>query len=231
MRLAAIFGGLALAVGATCASASTLTLNMTADNAFSVYLSSSDASLGNLVGSGNDWPSTYSFSTTLNPGSNYIHVIGTNFTSANGFNFGPPGDPSNPDAFIGSFSISGGGYEFANGLTKLSTDTTNWSAIVAPDNVNWLVPNAAPQAFAFNGGGIWGQVRPGPEPGIEAGAQWIWSVPDSGLYADFSTSISADTAQTAAVPEPSTWAMMILGFAGVGFMAYRRKSKPSFRFI
>ena len=30
-----------------------------------------------------------------------------------------------------------------------------------------------------------------------------------------------------AVPEPSTWAMMILGFAGVGFMAYRRKSKPA----
>jgi hypothetical protein len=25
------------------------------------------------------------------------------------------------------------------------------------------------------------------------------------------------------VPEPSTWAMMILGFMGVGFMAYRRK--------
>jgi hypothetical protein len=31
----------------------------------------------------------------------------------------------------------------------------------------------------------------------------------------------------AAVPEPSTWAMMILGFAGVGFMAYRRKSMPA----
>jgi len=30
-----------------------------------------------------------------------------------------------------------------------------------------------------------------------------------------------------AVPEPSTWAMMIFGFAGVGFMAYRRKSKPA----
>jgi hypothetical protein len=29
----------------------------------------------------------------------------------------------------------------------------------------------------------------------------------------------------AAVPEPSSWAMMILGFAGVGFMAYRRKAK------
>ena len=27
----------------------------------------------------------------------------------------------------------------------------------------------------------------------------------------------------AAVPEPSTWAMMILGFAGLGFMTYRRR--------
>jgi hypothetical protein len=29
------------------------------------------------------------------------------------------------------------------------------------------------------------------------------------------------------VPEPSTWAMLILGFAAIGFMAYRRKSKPA----
>ena len=26
------------------------------------------------------------------------------------------------------------------------------------------------------------------------------------------------------VPEPSTWTMLILGFAGVGYMAYRRRS-------
>jgi hypothetical protein len=29
------------------------------------------------------------------------------------------------------------------------------------------------------------------------------------------------------VPEPSTWAMMILGFCGIGFMAYRSKNKPA----
>jgi hypothetical protein len=29
------------------------------------------------------------------------------------------------------------------------------------------------------------------------------------------------------VPEPSTWAMLLLGFAGIGFMAYRRNSKPA----
>ena len=28
---------------------------------------------------------------------------------------------------------------------------------------------------------------------------------------------------TAAVPEPSTWAMLLIGFVGIGFMAYRRK--------
>jgi PEP-CTERM motif len=32
---------------------------------------------------------------------------------------------------------------------------------------------------------------------------------------------------TNAVPEPSTWAMMILGFAGLGFMAYRRKNNQT----
>jgi hypothetical protein len=30
-----------------------------------------------------------------------------------------------------------------------------------------------------------------------------------------------------AVPEPSTWIMMIIGFAGLGFFAYRRKAKPA----
>jgi hypothetical protein len=34
---------------------------------------------------------------------------------------------------------------------------------------------------------------------------------------------------TAPLPEASTWAMMILGFFGVGFMAYRRKSEPALR--
>jgi hypothetical protein len=34
-------------------------------------------------------------------------------------------------------------------------------------------------------------------------------------------------ASVAAVPEPSTWAMMLLGFAGIGIIAYRRKSKSA----
>jgi hypothetical protein len=37
------------------------------------------------------------------------------------------------------------------------------------------------------------------------------------------------TLSVSAVPEPSTWAMMILGFAGVGFMAYRRRKDKALR--
>jgi hypothetical protein len=29
--------------------------------------------------------------------------------------------------------------------------------------------------------------------------------------------------EVAAIPEPSTWAMMVFGFLGLGFMAVRRK--------
>jgi hypothetical protein len=52
------------------------------------------------------------------------------------------------------------------------------------------------------------------------------------FYADRSStqaSLTLDAAFTAAVPEASTWAMMMLGFASVGFMAYRRKRGPAFR--
>jgi hypothetical protein len=45
----------------------------------------------------------------------------------------------------------------------------------------------------------------------------------------FLTAITADT-EVAAVPEPSTWAMMILGLCGLDFMAHRRKQNgPALR--
>jgi hypothetical protein len=37
--------------------------------------------------------------------------------------------------------------------------------------------------------------------------------------------IDSDHDPTAGVPEPATWAMMLLGFAGLGFMAHRRRKK------
>jgi hypothetical protein len=51
------------------------------------------------------------------------------------------------------------------------------------------------------------------------------------FYADRSStdaSLVLDATVTAPVPEPSTWAMMILGFFGVGFLAYRKKTAVRF---
>ena len=55
----------------------------------------------------------------------------------------------------------------------------------------------------------------------------IFGGPTSGNHSAvfFEGTVSFDT--VSAVPEPSTWAMMLLGFAGVGFMAHRWKSRPA----
>ena len=45
----------------------------------------------------------------------------------------------------------------------------------------------------------------------------------AGFYGIAGSSVTI-TDISAAVPEPSTWAMMILGFFGLGAMAYRRKN-------
>jgi hypothetical protein len=54
--------------------------------------------------------------------------------------------------------------------------------------------------------------------------------PDQNLIYDYGAFAVSPVSEVAAVPEPSTWAMMILGFFGVGFMAYRRKDRAAFRF-
>ncbi|WP_291605906.1 PEPxxWA-CTERM sorting domain-containing protein [Bradyrhizobium sp.] len=41
--------------------------------------------------------------------------------------------------------------------------------------------------------------------------------------------VSGEGAVVTAIPEPATWAMMIVGFLGVGFLAYRRSSRSALR--
>lgn len=52
-------------------------------------------------------------------------------------------------------------------------------------------------------------------------------LPNGTWSGGFIDAVSLTTPVAGAVPEPSTWAMMALGFAGLGFMAYRRKSKTA----
>lgn len=47
--------------------------------------------------------------------------------------------------------------------------------------------------------------------------------PNAGPFGSFEEALGTGTV-TAAVPEPSTWAMMILGFFGLGLVSYRRRA-------
>jgi PEP-CTERM motif len=52
--------------------------------------------------------------------------------------------------------------------------------------------------------------------------------PVGGVDATFVTYVTPHGPDAmSAVPEPSTWAMLLIGFAGIGLMAYRRKQKPA----
>lgn len=51
--------------------------------------------------------------------------------------------------------------------------------------------------------------------------------PSCNCSGDFNLVLSAGIANDSpAVPEPSTWAMMLLGFAGLGYAGYRRNRRP-----
>jgi PEP-CTERM motif len=62
-----------------------------------------------------------------------------------------------------------------------------------------------------------------PRPALNADCSInTFDVRDGGGVSSFTQQGSINS-----VPEPSTWAMMILGFAGVGFMAYRRRNQSA----
>lgn len=86
----------------------------------------------------------------------------------------------------------------------------------------------------LNGLVLFGQIT-GVNPET-LGAEWDPNNPLYSASASRALGISPDIAYALAIaaedtllagapaaPEPSTWAMMILGFAGIGFMAYRRR--------
>jgi len=61
--------------------------------------------------------------------------------------------------------------------------------------------------------------------GTGAGPSALGYVNNLNYVADIGGVFTFGTITVTAVPEASTWAMMILGFIGVGFMAWRQKAK------
>ena len=65
--------------------------------------------------------------------------------------------------------------------------------------------------------------------GALSGSSGVIAFDDGGSPADADYDDLVVGFNVSAVPEPTTWAMMLLGFAGIGFLAYRRKSKLALR--
>jgi hypothetical protein len=105
-------------------------------------------------------------------------------------------------------------FQFVNGTGfRIALEAcSNGNCSVIYDNI--FTAPLAPDTFTnFTVGGM-------------AGAQAVgdlFIILGSGGFEGQTNQINWDNVVLTAVPEPSTWAMMVLGFAGVGFMTYRRR--------
>jgi len=187
----------------------------TADNAFFAYVSSSNLTLGTLIGSGNSWPSSFPVtSASLLPGTYYLQIEAINY--------------GGPAGLSGIFNLSGSG-QFLNGTQTLTTDPANipfWlggyndsSGAVAPQP--WVVPSAAVyQDTNYPWGNVVGT------------SNWIWSsdslsnpggIPCGTCTVDFSAQFTVTGSTT--VPEPSSLAMLLAGLAAIGGALYLGRKK------
>jgi hypothetical protein len=160
-----------------------------------------------------------SFSPT-NPGQGGIIVSETS-----------PGNYANPAGYVGNYmAILGGRSETLKFSSQMDIFGLYWGSIDTYNNVQFLLNGA--QVVTITGSDL---AAPIAATGNQLG-------PNSNAYITFSNllfdevilSSSGNSFEfsnvAAAAPEPATWAMMILGFFGVGFMAYRRREKRTFRF-
>ncbi len=135
----------------------------------------------------------------------------------------------------GLFSTEAGLFTSSGGLLESVVITTATSTPVAsahPDG-QWLFERFAPITLPV-GGYLIGNVFRNSLPVAEVEPEFV-TVPqitflnpaagptDGGFSAPtalFNLPVFGPTLETA-VPEPSTWAMMLVGFAGLGFLSYR----------
>lgn len=124
----------------------------------------------------------------------------------------------------GTFSGNGGigpdGVEFVVGNNILSAGITNVTFTVG-QTVNFLAYiNVFADATSVSGG------TPTSAADFGHSVHIFFDAPEGYTFVAGSGHDYSSTAATPVdgVPEPSTWAMMLLGFCGLGFMAHRRRN-------
>ena len=118
--------------------------------------------------------------------------------------------------------LAGQGFNFVKGVSHDSLDVTAIQAAI------WAIEYGVTAKSTAGNGALDTQIAfwEGEAANQIGSATELYSTSNP-LAQSF---VAADPHLTiGGVPETSTWAMMIMGFCSLGLMAYRRKSKPSFR--
>lgn len=165
---------LLLAVSSAASAQVTLNASMTADNAFTAFISTDPSVPGDSFLSGNTWQMTSTGSTVLpTAGTYYLHVTAQDF--------GPP------MMLIGLFTLDDASATFQNGGQSLVTNTTDWTVSAT----GFADPGVAPADIGPNGTSPWGNF-----PAMGPDAHFIWH-PNLPSTAFFTTVITV-------VPAPAT---------------------------
>jgi hypothetical protein len=130
----------------------------------------------------------------------------------------------NTGTLLGSVQVTlppgGGGY---------TTEVFNFGHLSVPGTVTFIVSLPGNSGSYDDSFVNWQQFtgNTGAPTIGGSGDMWYGSpgsyVVDNSYAIDTGAKTNTLAVQVNSVPEPSTWAMMILGFFGLGFMAYRRK--------
>ncbi|KRR27863.1 hypothetical protein CQ14_08465 [Bradyrhizobium lablabi] len=133
----------------------------------------------------------------------------------------PAGNSSGKALWNFEFSVNPGSLTGTHSLLTITGPggSLAFDPIIIGDNTpigGPLYQNSENLGFAFLGGPI----------NFNPNVSGVYTF-DLKLFSAENRQLADVSIQVNAVPEPSTWAMLILGFAGVGFMAYRRKSRPA----
>ncbi len=129
-------------------------------------------------------------------------------------------------ATLGSFQLQTGQFQTYNSSFTLFLDFTAPVGLT-PDPTSYIAAVTG-QTLNGNNGSVTIDFVNTPILFTYSGGTISLVLSDVTLTPGNTANFTGQFTVTAAVPEPGTWAMMILGFAGIGFLAYRRKSQVRF---
>lgn len=197
------------------------------------YVSVTEAGAGNDTNVGMNFNSLPA--STVNPAPATFTIGDWNFATGSApvqVNIGTSGNGAQPYGTTGNYlSVLGSGTENVT-FSARSSFSFFWGSI---DTYNTLTVDTTSGNQTFTGTQIAAQFV---NDGVKATGCQVMT--DCNRYFTFtgigdqitgfsmsSSTNSFEITNISAVPEPATWAMMILGFLGVGLLSYRRSSRSS----